>query len=81
VESSEGAGRLFWFELPVEQLADATPDNCGVTTAMPVKTPRYDLRILLVEDNAINREVATALFESFGADVTTATAAKQRSRR
>ncbi|MCA9797862.1 MAG: response regulator, partial [Candidatus Eremiobacteraeota bacterium] len=41
----------------------------------PVQQPQFDQRsqVLLVEDNAINRQVATELLESLGAQVRTAT--------
>lgn len=70
VESAIGRGSVFWVELPVKVLGPAAP---VAVRAIPVQpdVPR-DIRVLLVEDNAINREVAAALLQSFGARVVTA---------
>lgn len=72
VDSAAGQGSTFWVTLPVDVLGDAPPDEQTADRAKPKRTPKYDLRVLLAEDNAINREVAVALFESFGAQVVTA---------
>ena len=66
VESAVGQGSTFWFELPVEILGDAPRTEGGKAGFAPPQASRYDTRILLAEDNAINREVAKALLESFG---------------
>lgn len=70
VESAIGQGSVFWVELPVTVLGPAAP---VAVRAIPVQpdVPR-DIRVLLVEDNPINREVAAALLQSFGARVVTA---------
>jgi signal transduction histidine kinase len=59
VESAIGQGSVFWVELPVTVLGPAAP---VAVRAIPVQpdVPR-DIRVLLVEDNPINREVAAAL--------------------
>jgi two-component system, sensor histidine kinase len=70
VESAIGQGSVFWVELPVAVLGPAAPMALR-TVPIPPDVPR-DIRVLLVEDNAINREVAAALLQSFGARVVTA---------
>ncbi len=62
VESQVGVGSVFTVELPMRrqpELQDAFPEE-----AMPSVPPR--LRILLVEDNAINLEIETELLEEMG---------------
>lgn len=71
-ESEAGLGSTFWLELPVQVLGDA-PRAAGDTAPLAaLATVQYDTKVLLVEDNAINREVAKALLERFGATVKTA---------
>ncbi|MGB2985207.1 MAG: response regulator [Phycisphaerae bacterium] len=38
----------------------------------PVERRRYHARVLVVEDNPVNRQLATAILEKYGCDVTTA---------
>jgi PAS domain S-box-containing protein len=61
VESTPGEGSLFWVRLPMEQGRD--PSIAPVEPA-PI-SPRH-MSVLLVEDNAINREVATEILERDG---------------
>jgi PAS domain S-box-containing protein len=63
VESEEGHGTCFWFVVELES---------GVAEAPREKSPdrlilRQDTRILVVEDNPINRTVLARLLERFGA--------------
>ena len=65
VKSEVGQGSMFWFELPLSR-AEAQPD-AGLTAA----TPQTDLEdfaahVLLVDDNAMNRELGGALLEVLG---------------
>jgi len=65
-ESEEGFGSTFWFEIAAEA-AQAT------SQASDVLDPVLDgVRVLVVEDNATNRMIATKLLESLGANVATA---------
>jgi CheY-like chemotaxis protein len=65
-ESEEGFGSTFWFEIAAEA-AQAT------SQASDVLDPVLDgVRVLVVEDNATNRMIATKLLESLGAEVSTA---------
>lgn len=67
VQSKLGQGSNFWFELPVGPV--------GATAALPddpVPRPRKFLgtgRVLVVDDNAINRVVAGALLQRMGLQV------------
>ncbi len=63
VESQEGVGSEFWFTL---RLAKQESDKQVDAPSVPVR----DQRILVVDDNAANREVLTAQLQSWGADVT-----------
>ena len=64
--SAEGRGSTFWLEIAAEPAAAASPT---IETLDPVLE---GLRILVVEDNATNRMIATKLLESLGASVDTA---------
>jgi signal transduction histidine kinase/CheY-like chemotaxis protein len=71
VESRPGHGSTFHLELPLRPLTDES--------AIPLLNADRDwraecngLQILLVEDNAINREIATVLLEGAGITVTSA---------
>ncbi|WP_019956015.1 hybrid sensor histidine kinase/response regulator [Yoonia vestfoldensis] len=70
VDSAIGKGSTFCLELPVAVLAPAAAPTASETPVVPA-VPR-DMRVLLVEDNPVNREVAAALLHSFGARVVTA---------
>ena len=72
VESEAGQGSTFWFELPVAALG---PAPAAAPSSEPKSSPtntKYTAKILLVEDHKVNREVAKALFETFGVTVSTA---------
>ncbi len=64
--SEEGLGSTFWLEVAAEPAEAVAPTS---DTLEPVLE---GLRILVVEDNATNRMIATKLLESMGADVATA---------
>jgi signal transduction histidine kinase/ActR/RegA family two-component response regulator len=64
VESVEGVGSRFWFELPFEEGMAAL-----ASSALPEATPlaeRSALPVLVVDDNAINLKVACSLVEKAG---------------
>ena len=72
VKSAPGAGSTFQFTIPLEK-ADA-PEAAGEVaqtseTAEGESRDLRGLRILLVEDNEINQEIAVALLESLGLSV------------
>ncbi|MBN8874492.1 MAG: PAS-domain containing protein [Rhodospirillales bacterium] len=73
VESREGEGSRFTVLLPLPQ-ADApapVPPLAEAATPPPVALRRC--RLLVVDDNAINRRLASVLLESAGHDVTAVT--------
>ncbi|MFY8209851.1 MAG: ATP-binding protein [Caulobacter sp.] len=68
VDSVEGQGSTFWFEvrgplaeLPTQEAQEASPLDADA-----------DVRLLLVEDNAVNRELICAMLEPFGVAIETA---------
>jgi two-component system, sensor histidine kinase and response regulator len=68
VESTPGEGSMFWLQVPLRIVADTRPS----VTATPedVKQQLFrrhgNARILLVEDDPVNRMVATALLQRAG---------------
>ena len=68
VDSIEGEGSTFWFEvrgplteLPATEIETISPLGAGAS-----------VRLLLVEDNAVNRELVRAMLEPFGVEIETA---------
>lgn len=66
VESEQGVGSTFWVRIPVEicEAATDSPDTSAPGTAL------LPLDILVVEDNAINRQVVQNMLERDGHIVT-----------
>ena len=71
LESEENEGSLFWVRLPLPD-ADVAAQASDPTPCAKRPVARDGLRILLVEDNEINRQVARAMLTSLGHDVTEA---------
>ncbi len=70
--SSQGRGSQFWFEVPLKPMPEAAGAQPATTeTSSPGADP-LNLRVLLVEDNDVNRKVGTALLRSCGCAVDTA---------
>jgi PAS domain S-box-containing protein len=68
VDTVEGEGSTFWFEVrgPLAELPTAEAEE-----ASPLD-PDAGVRLLLVEDNAVNRELIRTMLEPFGIGVETA---------
>jgi CheY-like chemotaxis protein len=68
VDSAEGQGSTFWFEVrgPLAELA--APEEEAISPL----DPDAGVRLLLVEDNAVNRELIRTMLEPFGVEVETA---------
>ncbi|WP_108445681.1 ATP-binding protein [Halomonas denitrificans] len=83
-ESEPGRGSRFWFELT---LPEATADELAIDTTQAVSEGGLaDARLLVVEDDPVNQQVARAMLERLGcrvsvaedADVALAWAARER---
>lgn len=68
VDSVEGEGSTFWFEVR-GPLSDAP---AAPTETLEPLNAEAGVRLLLVEDNAVNRELVKAMLEPFGVIVETA---------
>lgn len=76
VESTPGVGSRFWFTLPLRVARQPIADMAAV--AVRAQLPDLGgLRVLLVEDNPTNREVATAYLNKLGCVVETAENGRQ----
>ncbi|ROU04327.1 PAS domain-containing hybrid sensor histidine kinase/response regulator [Histidinibacterium lentulum] len=72
LESKKGAGSLFWFRLPLPSVSKAPPAAAPGTSdaARPAAAKLLDpLKVLIVEDNRINRVVLRDLLEQDGHQV------------
>lgn len=69
-ESEEGAGSKFWFELPFAR--GTAPAETDPSADVDISR----LNVLIVDDNAINREVFEKQIESWGARVSVASGAE-----
>jgi TMAO reductase system sensor TorS len=71
VTSEPGAGATFSFHIPFAKVGDVSAPPCrpasAPTTSSTAQWPGR--RVLLVEDNAINQEVATAMLEELGLQI------------
>lgn len=65
--STEGVGSVFWLEVAAEPAQAIAPLEAVADDWLD------GLRVLVVEDNATNRMIATKLLENLGANVETAT--------
>ncbi|MBS4098791.1 MAG: PAS domain S-box protein [Sulfuricella sp.] len=74
VRSAPGAGSTFWFSVSLEIGTNAGEADLRAETTKSLPTSwRFDgARILLAEDQAMNRQIAIELLEAVGAQVTAA---------
>ena len=63
VTSREGVGSTFRLKLPCEV------STAGISAPQPAARPRRSGRVLVVEDNAVNRQVAEGLLQKLGMEV------------
>jgi CheY-like chemotaxis protein/nitrogen-specific signal transduction histidine kinase len=68
VQSREGRGSTFWLEVELPLATDAAAPDAGAVAA-ELDRP---LRLLLVEDVAVNRELVRVILESFDIEIDTA---------
>jgi CheY-like chemotaxis protein len=69
VESAPGLGSTFWFTAvlqPGQGLAPSAPSVDALTAEAQLRQRHSGARVLLAEDNAVNREVAMAMLEGVG---------------
>jgi two-component system sensor histidine kinase/response regulator len=67
VDSAVGRGSVFWFEVRLEAIVEATP----TFTRLP-RMRLVGLQALIVDDNASNREILAQHLKSWGVDVVAA---------
>jgi PAS domain S-box-containing protein len=72
VESTMGQGARFWFEIPAQTgpSHDAADDDIEGETELPLPPP--GVRVLVVDDNAGNRELVRSVLEAVGVEVSEA---------
>ncbi|MCB1352799.1 MAG: response regulator [Rhodobacteraceae bacterium] len=71
VHSVPGEGSLFGFEVPAAPISAHVP-RWAEAPSLPDDETRFQGRILVVDDNAINREVACSLLARLGVETSTA---------
>jgi CheY-like chemotaxis protein/anti-sigma regulatory factor (Ser/Thr protein kinase) len=75
VDSVLGEGTIFRFSLPLDRAPDASPAAAAPRASRSVGDSRPEElsgRVLLVEDNSVNRLVGTAMLEALGLTVVVA---------
>ncbi|MBF0369864.1 MAG: response regulator [Magnetococcales bacterium] len=82
VESEEGEGARFWFTVPLERSTrEQLPQERRTTPTASADDleafAQYSAKVLLVEDNMVNQEVAKGTFTLYGCQVVTANDGRQ----
>jgi PAS domain S-box-containing protein len=75
VDSTPGEGSTFWAQLPLQAAAPAR--SAAQAAPRPQSAPLAGLRVLLVEDNAVNMLIADSFLTGWGAAVVQATDGRQ----
>jgi signal transduction histidine kinase/ActR/RegA family two-component response regulator len=73
VTSETGRGSTFWFEAPVDMVATPAPTSLMTSAS----TASYRGRVLIVEDNPINRELTAEILQAAGCITATANDGEQ----
>ncbi len=68
-ESTEGVGTTFWFELVLQAAPTETPGREENRLGSSNQSNTRVLQVLLVDDNAVNRKVASRMLEKLGCRV------------
>ncbi len=76
VDSVEGQGSTFWFELPLKVASESILVVKDADEALPL----LDKQVLVVDDNAIGRDILRSMLQSLGAQVTQASNAGEARR-
>ena len=71
VDSEVGKGSTFWFTFETEE-AEKPASTAGETPEVKILFGDFSPKILLVDDNAVNRKVASEILRKSGCDVTLA---------
>ena len=73
VESEVGIGSVFWFEIPVGEATLAPPTSQAETPSTRAHDgPTLECRVLVVDDNPVNRQIARLQLQKMGHQVMTA---------
>jgi hypothetical protein len=72
VESVVGEGSRFRFEIPLDAADTGGDDDTSARAGAPSTAPGARRRVLVVEDNLMNRKIAVRMLERMGHVVTTA---------
>lgn len=72
VESVPGEGSVFWFDLPLPRVAERIASR-PISINAPEEPLRHPSKVLIVEDNEINRMVAREMLMQLDCDVSEAT--------
>lgn len=68
IDSAPGKGATFWFEITLEKQKSLVSDSAK-TKSIPPHAPLSSKRVLIVDDNRVNREVLTYQTRSWAMDV------------